>query len=236
MNKKQKAVLITGAAQRLGLILAQQCLTMGLAVIIHYRTSDKLARQWLKRHPAFESKVFFICAELTTDTAAIMDAIQSLPLTLVGLINNASIFTPGNLSDPNHFANTLAVNALAPLALCDQFCKQCGKGWIINITDAHIQSKNKRYQNYRISKQFLQMLTEQLAFLYAPHIRVNAIAPGALLVAQSEDSASFKKLAHTIPLGITGDTKGLCRACEYLINADSITGQCLYVDGGWHII
>ena len=87
----------------------------------------------------------------------------------------------------------------------------------------------------RISKHFLSVATEQLALLYAPQMRVNAIAPGAMLAARGRE-AEFRKVRSRVPLRRTGDIESLMQALEYLVKNTYVTGQVLYIDGGWHVI
>jgi hypothetical protein len=232
---KSKAVLITGGAKRLGLALTRTSLSMGLAVVAHYRSSNEELEEWLQPRPRERSRVHFVRAELTTETEALMARVDELPVELVGLVNNASIYTTGNLDDAEGFASVLTINALSPLALARHFRKRVRKGWIVNITDAHIDPIDHEHQNYRIAKHLLGELTVQLASLYAPAVRVNAIAPGAMLPAPGQPREDFDRLAGQIPLRRTGSLEDLQRAYEYLVRSDYVTGQVLYVDGGWHL-
>jgi NAD(P)-dependent dehydrogenase (short-subunit alcohol dehydrogenase family) len=165
----------------------------------------------------------------------IIGAASRLTRRLGGLVNSASVFSTGDLRDPAHFHSTLQINALAPLQLADGFRRRSKRGWIINITDAHIQPISLTYQNYRISKLLLTELTRQLAAVYAPAIRVNAIAPGAILPAPGASHRSFSRLAKEIPLKKTGDPAAVVTAFAYLLDNDYVTGETLYVDGGWHL-
>ncbi|MDR2579202.1 MAG: SDR family oxidoreductase [Chitinispirillales bacterium] len=227
--KHPKAVLITGAAGRIGLELAKECLELGYHVIAHYRSSPEPARS------AFMSdkRVAFIPAELTEPLQKLMDEVKKLPVTLVGLINNAAVFQTGDISDPEHFVDTLSINTIAPLKLSVAFAKCVDNGWIINITDARTRHKNKKYQNYRVSKVFLDEITRQLAFLYAPSIRVNAIAPGAVLPADSEPPNRFADLSTHIPMGKTGNPSNIRQTLRFLIENNYVTGTVIPVDGGW---
>ena len=235
MAKLRKAVLITGGVKRLGLALARQCLEMGYHVIAHYRSSKGALPAWLKKHPAFTPRVHLIQGDLLNCPESIVAKAGELPVTLEGLVNSASLFSEGNLRDPNHFETTLAVNALAPLRLAVAFSQNVRTGWIINITDAHVASMNSTYQNYRISKKLLEELTTQLAFTLAPAFRVNAIAPGAVLPPPGKSHTHFRQLSRQIPLRRTVPVRAITDALTYLIAATSVTGQVLHVDNGWHI-
>jgi NAD(P)-dependent dehydrogenase (short-subunit alcohol dehydrogenase family) len=232
---KRKAVLITGGTKRLGLALTRKSLAMGLAVVAHYRSSKDELEEWLSDRPRERSRVHFVRAELTAETEALMARVDELPVKLVGLVNNASVYAKGNLDDAEHFGSVLTTNALAPLALARGLRKRVRTGWIVNITDAHVDPIDHEHQNYRIAKRFLGEITTQLASLYAPGLRVNAIAPGAMLPAPGQSQATFDRLSERIPLRRTGSFDDLWRAYEYLVQSDYVTGQVLYVDGGWHL-
>jgi NAD(P)-dependent dehydrogenase (short-subunit alcohol dehydrogenase family) len=231
-SQKNKSVLITGAADRIGLELAKECLDMGYHTVIHYRTSAEPAQSIFNS----DKRVTFIQAELTESPEKFMDDARNLSIPpLVGLVNNAAIFQRGDMSDPNHFSDMLAVNALTPLKLSAEFAKSAKNGWIINISDAHTRPKSKNYQNYRVSKLFLDEITQQLAYLYAPSIRVNAIAPGAILPSAEESQDEFYDLSKTIPIEKIGAPRNIRHAMRFLIENDYVTGTIINVDGGWHL-
>jgi NAD(P)-dependent dehydrogenase (short-subunit alcohol dehydrogenase family) len=231
-NQCKKAVVITGASDRIGLELAKECLDMGYHAVVHYRTSPEPAASVFTG----DGRITFIQADLAESPEMperFIDEVASLPLALTGLINNAAIFETGDMSDPAHFDKIMTVNALTPLRLSAAFAKSAGNGWIINITDARTHPKSKKFQNYRVSKLFLDEITRQQAYLYAPKIRVNAIAPGAILPAVGETRKSFDDLIKNIPVNKTGDTAHIRRALRFLVENDYITGSVVPVDGGW---
>jgi NAD(P)-dependent dehydrogenase (short-subunit alcohol dehydrogenase family) len=233
-NQKPKTVLITGASGRLGLELAKECLDLGYRAVIHYRTSAEPAESVFRG----DGRAAFIQADLTESPESsekLIESAMAMPVTLAGLINNASVFEAGDMSDPKHFNKMLAINALAPLRLSAEFAKRAKSGWIVNITDARAGHISKKYQNYRVSKLFLDEITRQTAYLYAPSIRVNAIAPGAMLPAAGEAPEYFEGLAKEIPLRKTGGAVGIRQALKFLIENDYMTGAVIPVDGGWHL-
>jgi pteridine reductase len=229
---KNEAVLITGGTKRLGLELAIRTLDMGMAVIIHYR-SDYQNAAYLQ--DKYKDRVFFIKADLLENPEELMESTVALPVKLVGLVNNASVFTEGDLSDTRQLKTILNVNTLAPVMLADRFSRIADQGWIINITDANVSSLNIRFMNYRISKLFLEELTRQQAFLYAPKIRVNAIAPGAMLPSDKKEDLSFGSVSKKIPLGFTEDLQQLADTYTFLVKNRYITGETIRVDGGLHL-
>jgi len=231
-NQKSKSVLVTGASGRIGLELAKECLDLGYHAVIHYRSSAEPAQSVFKG----DERVTFIHAELTESPQKFMDAVMGLSIPpLEGLVNNASVFQQGNMSDPCHFNDMLTINALIPLSLSAEFAKSVKSGWIVNITDARTRQISKKYQNYRVSKLLLDEITRQSAYLYAPSIRVNAIAPGAILPAAGESKEVFDGLAMGIPLDKTGGSINIRQAIRFIVENDYITGCVIPVDGGWHL-
>ncbi|MFP4013005.1 MAG: SDR family oxidoreductase [Chitinispirillaceae bacterium] len=231
MNTNPEAILITGASARIGLELAKESLRMGFHVVLHYRSSPEPARTYFKD----ETRVHFLYAELKDYPEQLVEQANDLPLRLKGLVNNASIFTQGNLSDTDHFQQILNINVMIPVKLCARFVQFSNRGWIVNITDAHVNRFSSRYQNYRISKKLLTELTTQQASLFAPDFRVNAIAPGAILRAESESEEEFGSLAERIPLRRTGNVKSIRQAYRFLVENEYVTGTVIPVDGGWHL-
>jgi pteridine reductase len=235
MNSFSKAVLITGASHRLGLVLAEQSIELGFHAIIHYRTERNTLFDLLKNKPALQPHISIIYQELTEQPEQLIEKALTLPVTLYGLVNNASIFTPGDLSDCNHLEYILQINTLIPSRLAAHFHKKVLNGWIINITDAICKKPNLNFQNYRLSKAFLELITIQQALCFAPSIRVNAIAPGAMLPGSLESPEYFSQLESKIPLRKTGDLQSLIETYRYVVQTPYITGQIIRVDGGWSI-
>lgn len=234
MRKKGKAVLITGATKRLGLAFTKQSLSMGFSVIAHYRSTAAPLKTWLAKNNPYKKKVYFIRYNLEKNPELLIDKCSDFPVTLTGLVNNASTFTKGNLDDIEHLKKTITVNTTAPLLLSQRLQQRVKKGWVVNISDA-VTSFNKTYQNYRISKRLLNEQTLQLAYLFAPSIRVNALAPAALLPSTQNEKAYFRKLKETAPLKKTDTITSLMKAFTFLVENTSITGQILYVDNGLHL-
>jgi len=235
MGQKKKAVFITGASKRLGLALTKQSLEMGFSVIAHYRTSAAPLKTWLAKHKLFKKRVHFLQADLTENPESLIDKCFDLPVALTGLVNNASLFTEGDLNDTSHLKKIMTINTETPVLLARHFSQRVNSGWIINITDANV-SLYKKFQNYRLSKRILTELTYQMALLYAPRIRVNAIAPGAILPPVHNDRSYFNRMKKVVPLQKTGDIKSIRQAYSFLVENTSITGQILYIDNGLHLL
>ncbi|MBD3346970.1 MAG: SDR family oxidoreductase [Chitinivibrionales bacterium] len=229
------AILITAGTRRLGLAMAKKSLALGYEVVLHYRSSNQEAQEWIEQNPHLSPKVHFVDADLRNSPSQLIEEWCARFPYIEGLVNNASVFNKGDLANFSHLKETLLINALIPMELAAAFSRSVKEGWIINITDANIYRSNLPYQNYRMSKRLLEDATRQLALAFAPRIRVNAIAPGAMLPAPGQSREEFLKLKQTIPLRKTGSMESLQSAYEYLIKNTYITGQIMYVDGGRHI-
>jgi len=233
MNSKKETIIITGGTRRIGLAFAEKSIAMGFSVALHYHSSiDKNAEILAERHPG---NIFFLQQELEDHPEKLIENAVAMNLKICGLINNASSFTPGDLLDPLHLEKTLSINSIAPVRLSSAYQQLIGRGWIINVTDAHISHPNVKYQNYRISKLLLEEITRQQAVLFAPEIRVNALAPGAMIPANGENSY-FDTLKNIVPMKSTGNIAALTDAFSFLVKNDYITGQILRIDGGWGLL
>lgn len=233
---ESKAILITGASKRIGLQFAKTALDMGYTVIIHYRSplADTQKKQLFNKQ--LYNKVFYIQHDLIEQPQKLLDKILSLPVKLEGLVNNASVFSEGNITDISHFESLLRVNFMAPLQLSQRFSEIVNKGWIINITDSNIKKYNRHFQNYRLTKLFLEELTRQQASQYAPDIRVNGIAPGAILPSNEKDERYFEYISEKIPLGRTGNLQSLMNAFKFLVQTTFVTGEVIKIDGGLNLV
>ncbi|MBN1757394.1 MAG: SDR family NAD(P)-dependent oxidoreductase [Chitinispirillaceae bacterium] len=235
MSRLPKAILITAGTKRLGFHFAQASLAMGYSVVLHFRSSNRTARQWVQHHPEYNGKVFYLQQDLTEQPQSLIQRVRELPCRLTGLVNNASLFSRGDLFNQTHLRSMLEIHFFTPAQLGACFAEQISNGWIINITDALACRSNTSWQNYRMSKLFLEELTRQQAIRFAPDCRVNAIAPGAVLPSKDTKGASFRNLAANIPLRKTSSVAAITEAFRFLVTNTSCTGQIIRIDGGWHL-
>jgi len=233
---RNPTVLITSGVKRLGLALTREALDLGFDVIAHYRTSPAPLGRLLRADPALCGRVRLLQADITPGNASeVVASAASQCRRLVGLVNNASLFTPGGPDNSAHLRSTIESNALVPAALTAALSEQVRSGWIVNITDAHVRPFTRTWQNYRLSKLLLTDIMARQALLYAPSFRVNAIAPGAILAPAGMERSTFRSLARLIPLRRTGSVDDVRAAFAYLVRSSYVTGQVLFVDGGWHL-
>ena len=154
------------------------------------------------------------------------------------LINNASTFYPTPIDEisEDHWEKLIGSNLKGPLFLIQGLKKNLKKsnGSIINITDTNLTKGVANYSIYSAAKAGLEAITKGLARELAPEIKVNAIAPGAMLeppdVTWTEEQKN--KVIENIPLKRMGSEKDIANAVKFLANSEYITGQTIKVDGG----
>lgn len=235
------AALITGAGRRIGRTLALAVARAGYDVAVHYRGSADDAEQTAVEIRALGRQAVCLPADL-----AVPDDLDSLvkaaraglgPLDL--LINNASLFEDdrvGALTVDLYEAH-MAANLRAPIFLAQAFAAQAppAGGAIINIIDQRVLHPNPQFFSYGLSKSALWTATRTLAQSLAPAIRVNAVGPGPTLPSIHQTPAAFAAEADAIPLQRRADPEEIAAAVLYLIDAPSVTGQMIAVDGGQHL-
>lgn len=228
--------LVTGAAKRLGAAMSEHLASLGYDLILHYRESKGLVEALqTKIEKGFGRKVRLFQKDLGSGPEDMIAECLSLAPDLEGLINNASIFTRGNLDDSSHFETLIQVNALVPQKLSSDFHRLVGRGNIVNIVDALIADYNVHFQNYRISKKILEDLTFQCARHFAPKIRVNGIAPGPILAAEGDTRGEFEQVVKRTPLGFSPGPEAIVACLDFILKSSFLTGQILYADSGQHL-
>lgn len=235
-----KTALVTGAAKRIGRATALALAAHKVNVVVHYRFSSDEAEA-----VAMEARDMGVNAwTLQADLRQPVEAENLLPQALdeaAGpiqiLINNASIFAESHLTDFTlaDLADNIQVNAMAPLLLSRAFAAQECEGAIVNFLDTRVIEYDKEHAAYHLSKRMLFTLTRMMALEFAPQIRVNAIAPGLILPPPGKDRAYLEGRASTNPLNRVGTLSGITDTVLFLLRSEFITGQVIFVDGGYHM-
>jgi NAD(P)-dependent dehydrogenase (short-subunit alcohol dehydrogenase family) len=234
-NQGLGPVVVTGGAKRVGRSIVEYFASRGHPVCIHYFRSGDDAESLAEQIGEQGGRVVTVQADLTQSEEAaqrIMSACLSLG-TPTALINNAAAFRPESLAETTaeSFDTTLATNVKTPLVLSREFAKIATVGQIINIADWRGLHPIPGHLTYTLSKAALIAMTQLLAQELAPNIRVNAIAPGALLPA-SHGLDQGIDLAARNPLRRPGGTEAVVNAVDYLMKASFVTGEILRVTGG----
>ena len=245
MNLKDRVALITGGA-RIGQEVAQALADRGAHLVLTYRTSKSSAETSAAFGRARGRRVLLIKTDLTLNKN-IADTIQRVKRTfgrLDILINMASIYeaTPLKTLNSKAWDRNISANLKQVYDLSTQaapLMRTGGEGRIINFTDWTAASRRPRYKNfvpYYVAKSGVIGLTEVLGLELAPHILVNAIAPGPIMPPKSGTSKKEKQeVTQVTPLKRWGGANEIAKAVLFLIETNFVTGECIRVDGGRHL-
>ena len=237
----QKNVLITGAAKRIGAACSRLLHTKGCNVFLHYRSSKEAALQLCyELNQIRPDSAYMMQADLLNKEeleALVTEACMAWGKIDV-LVNNASSFYPTAVSEvtEQQWDELMGSNLKAPFFLAKLLKEMLVKnrGCIVNIADIHAERGLKGYPVYSIAKAGLVAMTKILAKEFGSKIRVNAVAPGAILWPDNELSAQGKQeILQRVALGRCGEPSDVAKAVWFLIkDANYMTGQILTVDGG----
>lgn len=236
-----KVALVTGGAARIGAAIAEGLHAEGFNLALHYRSSyveaEALRARLEARRP---DSVRLLAADLREVKAAIKLVEEAAGGwgRLDVLINNASVFYPTPLGEATEeqWEEILATNLKAPFFLSQAAFPQLARqgGSIVNLIDVYAYRPRLGYLIYSLSKAGLVTLTRALAKEMAPQVRVNGVAPGAILWPKEPMGEAEKRaLLDTIPLRRMGQMDDIVKAVRYFVcDAPYVTGQILAVDGG----
>jgi pteridine reductase len=235
--------LVTGSAARIGACIARHLHKAGYRVVVHYHHSQHKALALADELNALRpDSVRAVQADLLDleQVAALARQTVAAWGRLDVLVNNASLFYPTPVGGITvaHWDQLLGSNARAPLFLCQhlQHALREHKGCIINIIDATSRHGLAEFTPYAMGKAALANMTRSLARALAPEVRVNGVAPGAILwpeyaggMSEEEQQASLSRIA----LGRLGSPDDIANAVLFLVrDASYITGEIIKVDGG----
>lgn len=239
MELRGRRALVTGAGVRVGRVLAETLLGRGVHTAIHYGHSAEGAKQVAAAAPK-GLKVPTLQADLADAAAA-----QALPARAAKelggldiLLNSAAIMEPVAVADvtPVDWDRTMNLNLRGAWFVAQGAAAAMGEaGAIVNIADLAAFERWTGYAVHCISKAGVVVMTELMAKAYAPKIRVNAVAPGAVLLPDDWDEATRRRFAGTTPLKRLGSPEDVAAAVVYLLENDYVTGETLVVDGGRRI-
>jgi len=237
----QKNVLITGAAKRIGATCARLLHAKGCNVFLHYRSSKEAALQLcFELNQMRPDSAYMMQADLLN--MAELEALASEACTAWGkidvLVNNASSFysTPVEDVTEQQWDELMGSNLKAPFFLAKLLSETLtdNKGCIVNITDIHAERGLMGYPVYSIAKAGLVAMTKILGREFGPAVRVNGVAPGAILWPEQDLPEQEKQdILQRVALRRNGKPTDIAKAVWFLINdANYMTGQILTVDGG----
>ena len=239
---KNKNLLITGGATRIGKEIAIYFSKKGWNIAIHYYKSSSNANNLKKIIEKNSVKVALIRADLRSakQVKKIVSAAKKKLGTIDCLINNAALFERDDILNftKKSWNDHLNINLLAPTILTREFTKQASKkikSNIINIIDQRVFKLTPIFMSYTLSKSALYTLTKTMAMRLSPSIKVNGIAPGPTIKSKRQSTNHFNKQAKSTLLKKPVRPEDICDTVEFLINNNSITGQILAVDSGQNL-
>ncbi|MDO8297092.1 MAG: SDR family oxidoreductase [Caulobacter sp.] len=235
------AAVITGAARRIGRVLAVQAARSGFDVAVHHRDSPADAEETAALVRAEGRRACVLAGELSDrDAGDLIGRAETAlgPVTL--LVNNASLFLEDRLEtfDAADLDAHMAINVRAPAVLARAMAARLPAdraGLIVNILDQRVWRPNPQFFGYSLSKAALWHATRTMAQALAPRIRVNAIGPGPTYASIHQAPGEFEQEAAGTPLGLAVSPEDIAGALRYLIDARAVTGQMIAVDSGQHL-
>jgi len=236
-------VVVTGGAKRLGKDMLLALAEAGSSVVIHYHQSREAAQELVA---TLGERAIAVESDLTTTAG-----IEELARQTIGhygrwdgLVNSASIFERISIEEADYqqWEREYALHARAPFFLSKMLYQHrkeknyLNSGWVVNITDTTLRNPLASRPIYYTSKGALEEQTKVLATTLAPYVRVNAIAPGALLAASEGDLEYFERLKERLPLKELAKREAFVETLLFLATNSSITGETIVVDAGEHLL
>ncbi|MBL41996.1 MAG: short chain dehydrogenase [Rhodospirillaceae bacterium] len=237
-----KTVLITGGAKRIGKAIAIDFAKKKWNIAIHYNESKDEAEKLAKEINDKGLNAFSFQADLSIGEESkklIYDVVNKIG-NINCLINNASIFERDEVNNISieSWDSHINSNLRSPVLLTKYFEKQLPQalnGNIINIVDQRVWNLTPHFVSYTLSKTGLWNFTQISALALAPRIRVNAIGPGPILPSSRQTLEEFKKQSMSTPLEKASTVEEICKAIQFIISVEGMTGQMIALDGGAHL-
>ena len=243
MPLRGRVALVTGGARRIGRAIVRALAERGVHVVLHGRTPTEDGAAAVRECQAAGVRAAVVCADLAVPGAAAglwMAAEDALgPIGLV--VNNAASWarTPLAAVSVEHWRAALRVDCAAPADLAriaGLAMAARGGGAIVNITDWAVTRPHRDFLPYLVAKGGLETATRVLARELAPHVRVNAVAPGPILLPDGAPPGSAPEVVGRTLLGRLGAPEDVAAAVCFLAEADYVTGVVLPVDGGASLV
>lgn len=241
-----KVALVTGGAGRVGAQIARKLHAQGMKLVIHYRSSEQKAHRLQQElHDIRSASVMLVRGDLLRGPKLsqnlvyeTMEAFGRIDV----LINNAATFYPTPIGEAveKDWEDLIGTNLKAPFFLAQAAAPhlKASQGCIVNMADIYGERPLKDYSIYSVAKAGLIMLTKTLARELGPAIRVNAVAPGAILWPEDGmDEMNKQRMISRTPLKRIGKPDDIAETVLFLVgDADFITGQVIAVDGGRRVV
>jgi NAD(P)-dependent dehydrogenase (short-subunit alcohol dehydrogenase family) len=237
-----RTALVTGAAKRVGRAIALELAAAGADIALHYGRSQTDAAALAAEIGALGRRTALLQADLADEEA--VEALIPRAAAALGpvdvLVNNASLFKRDEALDVTRegWDEQLAVNLRAPFVLMQRFARGLPadrSGAVVNLLDQRVWNLTPHFVTYTISKTALWTLTQTMALALGPRIRVNGVGPGPVLPNERQSPDQFRAHWSSLPLRRRIQPEDVARAVRFLVEAESVTGQMIAVDGGEHL-
>jgi NAD(P)-dependent dehydrogenase (short-subunit alcohol dehydrogenase family) len=236
------AALVTGAAKRIGRVIARDLAAAGWPVAVHYHRSREDADSLVAEIVAAGGRAVALAADLAreAEVETLVPRAAAALGPLACLVNNASEFVMDKVDTATRASwdAHIETNLRAPLVLSQAFARQLpagSEGNIVNLLDQRVLSLTPYFLSYTVAKAGLWTLTQTLALGLAPRIRVNGIGPGPTLPSPRQSEAQFAAQCAAMPLGRGTTPEEIAAAVRFILAAPSMTGQIIALDGGQHL-
>ncbi|HUQ82418.1 MAG TPA: SDR family oxidoreductase [Gemmatimonadaceae bacterium] len=241
MKLDGRIALVTGGGRRVGRAIATALGERHMHVAVHYNGSASGATETASDIEKAGGKATLFQSDLSQrdSPAQLVDEVAAKLGALDVLVNSAAIMqrTPLESVTPADWDATFALNARAPFFAAVAAGRHMAEkgGAIVNIADLAALETWPAYIPHGLSKTVVVQMTRALARTLAPDVRVNAIAPGVILLPDGWDDEASERLRRTTPLKRLGSVNDVVGAVIYLLEADYVTGETIVVDGGRHV-
>lgn len=240
MNLAGGIALVTGAGHRVGRALAVALGRERMTVAVHFNSSAEQAAETVRliEQAGGQGKTFQFDLSRQEGPARLIAAVSKEYGKLHAIVNSAAVMNrnPFGTITPAEWDASMSLNLRSPFFVSQEGAGIMTEGGaIVNIADLAAFETWPSYIPHSISKAGVVKMTESLARVLAPSIRVNAIAPGAVLLPDDWTDKTGERLADTTPLHRLGDPEDVVDAMLYLLRTDYVTGETIIVDGGRHI-
>ena len=236
-----KVALVTGGSRRVGRAIVLALAGRGADVVVHYNRGEQEAQECASAVRALGVRVALLQADLSV--VAECEALPARAHAAFGrldiVVNSAAVMlrTPVGAVDAATWDDMFAINLRAPFFVSQAAAPLLAPhhGAIVNIADLAAFETWPAYVPHGVTKAGVVQMTRGLARALAPGVRVNAVAPGAVLLPDDWDATTADRLAETTPLKRLGSADDVAHAVVFLCEADYVTGDVIIVDGGRHI-
>ncbi|AUW33788.1 SDR family oxidoreductase [Acidithiobacillus caldus] len=241
LSEDAKCILVTGAARRVGAEIARHLASAGCDIALHYRHSQDDAESLAHELRALGRRVQLLQGDLLEPDYPRQLVRQTMAAfgRLDGIVHNASLYRPKAFAevDLRHWQEMEGIHLHAPFFLAQAAAAELRlrRGAIVHITDIYAERPLLGYLPYSVSKAALVSLTRALAKELGPEIRVNSVAPGVVLWAETQQPAEGSRavILDRTALKRAGNPADIARAVRFLLlEADYVSGQNVVVDGG----